>query len=409
VTSDLLDSLRMAVTAAPDDLVLRLHLAHLLIEAGQQAEAIRHAAVILQFDPAHSGALDLVAAQAGHPDHEFASVDPASGIGAPSPEDEELLRRLDAEFNGVVPPMFTELGPDFDLDLVGSPRTPDLTLADVAGMEEVKARLEAALLAPVRNPDLVRLYGKSLRGGLLLYGPPGCGKTYLARALAGEMGARMLSVSLADVLDMYVGQSERNLRAIFDIARHNAPCVIFLDEIDALGQKRSQLRSTAGRGTVNQLLTEMDGLAEDNEWVYVLGATNHPWDVDVALRRPGRFDRMVLVLPPDEPAREAILRRSLRDRPIAGIDTRALARQTEGFSGADLVFACESATESALLDSVRTGRARLIEMQDLEAAVADTQPSIGPWLQTARNVAEFSNSDGTYDDLLTYLRSRKLT
>ena len=472
----LLESLRTAVEAAPDDVTLRLHLARLLTEAGKHGEAVRHAAVILQYDPCHQGAVELIAGRAANPptptpptpppatgspvaeppvagppvtgppvtgppalagpmavaDQASTPVfDPLSGVLPPpaasrppvSTSDEELLRRLDSEFTGVVPPMYIESArySDFDeqdddqedddfIEMIGSftPEISNLTLADVAGMDEVKARLEAAVLAPIRNPELVKLYAKSLRGGLLLYGPPGCGKTFIARALAGEIGARLLCVSLADVLDMYIGQSERNLRAIFEIARHSAPCVIFLDEVDALGQKRTQLRSSASRGTVNQLLTEMDGLASDNEGVYVLGATNHPWDVDVALRRPGRFDRMVLVLPPDEKAREAVLRLSLRDRPIAAVDTGALARMTDGYSGADLAFVCESAAERALMDSVRTGRPRMIEMADLEAAVKDSRPSIGPWLQTARNVAEFANADGSYDDLLTYLRSRKL-
>jgi SpoVK/Ycf46/Vps4 family AAA+-type ATPase len=478
----LLESLRSAVESAPDDLTLRLHLARLLTEAGEHGEAIRHAAAVLQADPGHRGALDLIAGRAGVPAtlpgppvvadelvgaeqfsaeqfsaeqagaEQTAGPDragepgPAPEVPAPTPtvlpsptpapswgpqawspgsrstSDEEVLRRLDSEFSGVVPPMYVEsarndddgLEDDADEDdLIEmldafTPEVCELTLADVAGMDEVKARLEAAVLAPIRNPDLVKLYAKSLRGGLLLYGPPGCGKTFIARALAGEIGARLLSVSLADVLDMYIGQSERNLRAIFEIARHSAPCVIFLDEIDALGQKRTQLRSSASRGTVNQLLTEMDGLAGDNSGVYVLGATNHPWDVDVALRRPGRFDRMVLVLPPDEKAREAVLRFSLRDRPIAAIDTGLLARMTAGYSGADLAFVCESAAERALLDSVRTGHPRMIEMADLTAAVKDSRPSIGPWLQTARNVAEFANADGSYDDLLAYLRSRKL-
>src|SRR5581483_4330228 len=111
----------------------------------------------------------------------------------------------------------------------------------VGGMHEVKARLEAAVLAPMRNPKLRAMYRKSLRGGLLLYGPPGCGKTFLARAVAGEMGARFIAVSIVDVLDMWIGRSERNLHEIFSAARRNAPCVLFLDEIDALGHKRSQL------------------------------------------------------------------------------------------------------------------------------------------------------------------------
>ena len=253
-----------------------------------------------------------------------------------------------------------------------------LRLADVGGMTEVKARLEASLLAPLRNPELGRLYRKSTRGGLLLYGPPGCGKTYIARAIAGEMDARFIPVSLADVLGMFIGGSERNLQGLFEYARANAPCVIFLDEVDALGQKRTQQRSSATRGAVNQLLTEMDGVASDNAGVFVLGATNHPWDVDVALRRPGRFDRMVLVLPPDEAARRAVLRHHLDGRPIQGVDVADLAARTDGYSGADLAYVCDVAAERALLDSVRTGTTRMIGMPDLLAAVADVRPSTAP-------------------------------
>src|SRR5205085_5447940 len=131
---------------------------------------------------------------------------------------------------------------------------PEMTLADVGGMAEVKRRLNMAFLAPLRNPQIMRTYGKSLRGGLMLYGPPGCGKTFIARALAGELGAKFLSVGLSDVLDMWLGESERKLREIFDTARRNAPAVLFFDEIDALGQKRSHLRGGAGRNIVNQLL-----------------------------------------------------------------------------------------------------------------------------------------------------------
>jgi SpoVK/Ycf46/Vps4 family AAA+-type ATPase len=220
------------------------------------------------------------------------------------------------------------------------------------------------------------------------------------------MAAQFLAVSLADVLDMYIGQSERNIRGIFDEARNRVPCVIFLDEVDALGQKRSHLRNSAARGTVNQLLSEMDGLT-DNEGVFVIGATNHPWDVDVALRRPGRFDRMLLVLPPDAPAREAVLHHHLRGRPIANVDLGKLAKMTEGYSGADLAYICEGAAERALIDSAHNGTPRMIDMEDLQAAVKDIKPSIGPWLETARNVAEFANEGGVYDDLLSYMRSRR--
>ena len=398
-SDSLLTSLRTAVEAAPDDVALRMHLAQMLAAEGNSAEAVRHAAGVLQRDPDNTAAVRLISSTT-NPD----SAALAPPLPASADQEAETLRRLDSELADLAPPMYVgneaSEAPDYEIAAT------DLRLDDVAGMAEVKARLEAAVLAPIRNPELKRLYGKSLRGGLLLYGPPGCGKTFISRALAGEMTAQFLAVSLADVLDMYIGQSERNIRGIFDAARERAPCVIFLDEVDALGQKRSHLRNSAARGTVNQLLSEMDGLT-DNEGVFVIGATNHPWDVDVALRRPGRFDRMLLVLPPDAPAREAVLRHHLRGRPIANVDLGKLAKMTRGYSGADLAYICEGAAERALLDSAHSGTPRMIDMDDLEAAAKDVKPSIGPWLETARNVAEFANEGGAYDDLLSYLRGTR--
>ncbi len=284
-----------------------------------------------------------------------------------------------------------------------------VTLDDVGGLEPVKQRIREAFLEPMRNPAIAKAFGKSLRGGLLLYGPPGTGKTYLARAVAGELGARFLTVTLADVLDRYLGESEQNLRALFQRARRLAPAVLFLDEVDAIGGKRSQYSGSDGmRTVVNQLLQEMDGIGADNDGLFVLGATNHPWDVDTALLRPGRFDRVVLVLPPDAPAREAILRHHLRGRPLAGIDLGELVAQTDGFSGADLQHLAASAAEKAMMDSIATGEVRAITMADLRGALRDVRPSTTAWLQSARNVVQFANNDGRYDDLAAYLRSRHM-
>ncbi len=275
-------------------------------------------------------------------------------------------------------------------------------------MDEVKRRLELSLLAPLRNPEMMKLYGKSLRGGLLLYGPPGCGKTFIARAVAGEMSARFIAVGLADVLDMYIGQSERNLREIFETARRSAPCVIFIDEIDALGRKRSLQRHSGGRDVVNQLLSEMDSIGNDNRGVFVLAATNHPWDVDTALRRPGRFDRTLLVLPPDAPARAAILRYHLGERPAEGIDLRWVAEKTDGHSGADLAHVIESAAEMAMEESIASGRPRPIRQDDFKRALKEIKPSTRPWFEVARNYAMFANEGGMYDDLLEYLRAKRM-
>jgi SpoVK/Ycf46/Vps4 family AAA+-type ATPase len=440
----LLDSLRSAVTAMPDDVPLRLHLAALLLRAGQRDEAVRHLGAVLQRDPGNGEALALLTGQhpsapadpsvspertvapAGDSASSPAVADPADDGDAPAlptappappaagaGEDTASYdwSQAENELRDVLPAMFVgDAGSTSALDEARAydAESAGLTLADVAGLTEVKQRLEAAFLAPMRNPELRKLYGKSLRGGLLLYGPPGCGKTFIARAVAGELGARFITVSFADLIDMFVGRSERNIHELFEVARRNAPCVLFLDEVDAIGQKRSQLRNTPMRSAVNQLLLELDDVASDNTGVFLLAATNHPWDVDSALRRPGRFDRTLLVLPPDPAAREGVFRYHLRERPVAGIDLSKLSRLTDGYSGADIAHVCETAAERALLDSVTRGEPRLIGQADLEAAVSEVRPSLGTWFDTARNVALFANEGGAYDDLVAYLRKRRL-
>jgi AAA+ superfamily predicted ATPase len=448
----LLDSLRNAVTAMPDDVPLRLHLATMLMRAGQRDEAVRHLGAVLQREPGNAEAMRMLTTPAeapgrpasapaeaeASPERALSSPSPAPAtppaadrpagtpdaktpeVGAPQPDEADAQDQADGydwsqaedELRDVLPTMFVgeagSVSAGLDEARAYDAENTGLTLADVAGLDEVKKRLEAAFLAPMRNPDLRKLYGKSLRGGLLLYGPPGCGKTFIARAVAGELGARFITVSFADLIDMFVGRSERNIHELFEVARRNAPCVVFLDEVDAIGQKRSQLRNTPMRSAVNQLLLELDDVASDNTGVFLLAATNHPWDVDSALRRPGRFDRTLLVLPPDGPAREGVFRYHLRERPVAGIDLGKLSRLTDGYSGADIAHVCETAAERALLDSVKRGEPRLIGQTDLEAAVGEVRPSLGTWFETARNVALFANEGGAYDDLVAYLRKRRL-
>ena len=393
----LLESLRRAVATSPEDAALRLHLAELLVGAGLSDEAIPHLATVLERDPSSARARRLMTQAMAVPEADG----PADGTDFDWSEAEEQL-------GDVAPPMFVDPANEETTVEAWEVERVAVKLDDVGGLADVKQRLELAFLGPLRNPELRALYGKSLRGGLLLYGPPGCGKSFIARALAGELGAGLISLSIHDVLDMWVGRSEQNLHELFQLARRNAPCVLFVDELDALGQRRSQLHNSAMRTTVNSLLAELDGVESDNEGVFVLGATNHPWDVDTALRRPGRFDRMVLVLPPDEPAREAIFRTHLRDRPVANIDLGKLARATDGYSGADIAHVCEAAAEYALSEALKTGERRLIEMRDVEAALGEVRPSTGPWLEAARNVVLFANSDGSYDDLRAYLKQRKL-
>jgi SpoVK/Ycf46/Vps4 family AAA+-type ATPase len=418
-----LESLRAAVKSAPADIPLRLHLAELLIERGVREEAVGHLATALAKDPANPTASALMARALTGRDAAANGDRPAGDGGKSIPDDRSFnWSAAESQLADIVPPKFLDerdppterLEPqrvrgEADTErLLFDVERADVRLDDVGGMADVKKRLTAAFLAPMRNPKLRELYGKSLRGGLLLYGPPGCGKTFLAKAVAGELGAKFLSVGLNDVLDMWLGNSERNVHDAFMKARLNAPCVLFFDELDGVGQKRSQMRGGGVRNVVNQLLVELDGVSGSNEGVFVLAATNTPWDVDVALRRPGRFDRTVLVLPPDEPARRAILEYHLRDRPVSGVKLNVLARRTEGLSGADLAHVCETAAERALMDSVRTGEVRMIGMADLMAAADEVSSSTGAWFAAARNVAMYSNQDGTYDDLLAYLKRNKL-
>ncbi len=325
----LIASLLAAVGSRPDDMPLRLHLAALMQQADRLAEALAQVSHVLGVEPANPEAIRMLgsisaqlAGSPAAPPPADIPPDPRPGDGAPGeplPADAPPpstppgfdWSAAEEQVSDLAPPVFIDGSTGAEdpahAEPVDQPERPSLRLSDVGGMEHVKERLEAAFLAPLRNPELRKLYAKNLRGGLLLYGPPGCGKTFLARAVAGELGAGFYSVSLADVLDMYIGQSERNLRAVFETVRRHTPCVLFLDEIDALGQKRSQVRGQAMRGTVNQLLTELDDVSANNDGVFVLAATNHPWDIDSALRRPGRLDRALLVLPPDAAAREAIL------------------------------------------------------------------------------------------------------
>ncbi|MEM6108332.1 AAA family ATPase [Mycobacterium sp. 050272] len=403
--------LSAAVERSPDVVELRLHLAGLLADRGRYAEALGHCSAALRQDAGNANALSLVqrcsTELAASPQ---ASAEGTPGAGRSAGDVQFDWSSAERQVADIIEPAFVDAPADVvnegDFDVL---ERSGVRLDDVAGMADVKRQIELSLLGPIRNPELMKAYKVSARGGLLLYGPPGCGKTYIAKAISGELGANFYQVGIADVLHHWFGESERSIRSVFDSARRNAPCVLFFDELDALGHRRSALSGSSGmRPVVNTLLEEMDSATSTNDGVYVLGATNAPWDVDPALRRPGRFDRMIFVGLPDAEARTGILRSHLKDRPVAGIDLKSIAKRTDGFSGADLAHVCDSATQLAMSASMRSGQVRPVTMADVDEAAAQIRPSTGPWFEVARNIVEFANNDGTYDDLAKYLRRRKI-
>lgn len=281
---------------------------------------------------------------------------------------------------------------------------PKITFADIGGMEGVKEEIRLKIIYPLTHAELYKAYGKAIGGGILLYGPPGCGKTHLARATAGEIKAKFLAIGINDVLDMWMGNSEKNLHALFEQARNNSPCVLFFDEVDALGASRADLRHSGGRQLVNQFLAELDGLQAANEGLLILAATNTPWQLDTAFRRPGRFDRIVFVPPPDDQARAEILRIICQKKPLERVDFEQIARKTPDFSGADLKAVLDIAIERKLQEALQDGIPKPITTKDLLAAAKNVKPSTKDWFATARNHALYANQSGLYDDILKYLK-----
>jgi transitional endoplasmic reticulum ATPase len=321
----------------------------------------------------------------------------------------------DAEIDAVLrmPGIETGADPDMLLQELSQPgaqyfmEKPTMKFADVGGMQQLKNEISLKIIQPLKNPAMYKAFGKKIGGGILMYGPPGCGKTFIAKATAGEIDAKFISLGLHDILDMWVGSSEKNLHDIFQAARKNTPCVLFIDEVDALGASRSDMRQSAMRQIINQFLAELDGVKDSNEGVLILAATNAPWSVDSAFRRPGRFDRVLFVAPPDENSRKDILVTLLKDKPAEKIDAAQIAKLTAGYSGADLKAVIDIATEFKLDESLAKGVLQPITQKDIARAVKEHKATTGEWFTTARNYALYANETGLYDEILQYLNLKK--
>jgi AAA+ superfamily predicted ATPase len=383
-----LQGLKAALAVSPTNGPLRLQVAEILAELGRDSEALEQVRAALAHLP---------------PGPERAAAEALAERLTPGPLPENVT-----PIGGGGPFQVLRGGPPTGPDpLPVEPERERVDFSDVGGLDAVKENVRMKIVLPFQRPELFARYGKRTGGGILMYGPPGCGKTLLARATAGEVGARFMNVAIDQVLDMWFGGSEQKLAALFEEARRVAPTVVFFDEVEAIGASRQQMRGTAGRTLVNQLLSELDGVASANDRLLIMAATNAPWHVDSALLRPGRFDRVIFVPPPDPPARAEILRLHLRDRPVDGdLGLEALVNHTEGWSGADLADLVDRALELPLRDALRTGHARALTRADLQATLDQSRPTTEEWFATAKNYVSFANVGGLYDDLGQYLASR---
>ena len=281
-----------------------------------------------------------------------------------------------------------------------------ITFNDIGGLEEVKKQVRRKIINPFQNKKaLFDRFKRKAGGGVLMYGPPGCGKTMLARALATECNAHFYDVRAADVLDQYIGNAEKRIAQIFADARASRPVVLFFDEVEALAQRRQFDGAAKINTTVSALLTEMDGFSENNEGMLFLGATNVPWSLDSAFRRPGRFDRAIFVPPPDKVARKFILKTLLDDRPTSpDLNIDKIIDKSSGFSGADLSALVDTAIDIAIEDSDSVDTLSPLSNEQFAEAFKEIKSSVGEWLGQARSFAEYANESGMYDDLAAFLK-----
>ncbi|MNC22134.1 ATP-dependent zinc metalloprotease FtsH [compost metagenome] len=282
-----------------------------------------------------------------------------------------------------------------------------VTFEQVGGYEDLKDVIRMKIIKPFSSQSLFSKFKKKTGGGILMYGPPGCGKTFMAKATAGECRARFQAVHITDILDPYLGVSSQNIKDIFQNARTKSPCVLFFDEIDTIGFNRSKLASEHMRPIIDQFLTEIEGIDSNTQNMLIIGATNMPWDVDPAFKRPGRFDKVIFVPPPDKKARMTIMQLKMAGRPQeAFIDYDTLAEKTELYSGADLENVIETAAEYVIAEIMKTETERPIGTKDLLRAIDSTRPSTIEWLRTIKNYVKYSNQTGIYDDVERYLSKR---
>jgi transitional endoplasmic reticulum ATPase len=396
----------------PFDADARGRYARLLLEAGEPEIALAQFELLCQQSPhnagAHVGAARSLLALDQHADAltRYMKARALSGFVA-----DDELERLTNEARHTAPPhLHVVSSTERPADVIPIQKAPEesVRFSSIIGMDDLKKTIRLKIIEPFINPGLFQRFRAQAGGGILLYGPPGCGKTMTARAVANECNAAFFSIGISDVLNMWIGESERNLAALFEKARAETPCVLFFDELDALAFSRSKAHSEHTRTVVNEFLAQLDGMGCDNQGVLILAATNMPWDVDPAMKRPGRFSRQIFVPPPDAEARQRMLEVKLTGVPQEDINFAVLAKKTANFSGADMDGLIELAKESALHDALVNKNERPVSQADFEYALAELAPSTLDWLRTAKNLVKYAGDDRSYRDVEAYLKKAKL-
>jgi transitional endoplasmic reticulum ATPase len=375
----------------PHNIHTRLQLASLYLQIGEVEKAGVQISFVAKLEPNNRDVLTL---------QKIFEQQTKRSIGT---ESDENLQNYSKDNSQELIKIIDEMN---DISSSSSLEKPKNTFAEVGGMDKLKEEIRLGIIYPFQKPELYAKYGKKIGGGILLYGPPGCGKTFIARATAGQIQANFISVGIEEILDMYIGQSEKNIHSIFEEARQNRPTVLFFDEIDALSMDR--MKSNGKTALVNQFLTELDGISGNNQQLMIIGATNAPWQVDPAFKRPGRFDKVIFVEPPDKIARAEIFKLHLQDKPVDRLDYLKLADLTNLFSGADISKVCDIATESVMREALSGKEERNINMKDLEKAIKETNSSIKEWLGTAKNFARFANESGNYSAIGDFLKRNNI-
>ncbi len=260
---------------------------------------------------------------------------------------------------------------------------PSTRFKDVAGLDKVKGRILEYIVYPISKPELAKKYGREAGGGVIMYGPPGCGKTFIAKAAAGECQSSFISVKMSDIVDMYAGNTEKNIHNAFETARKHKPCILFFDELDGIAGKREGMDQSFEKRAINQFLIELDGAEYSNESVLAIGATNAPWDIDAALRRSGRFSKMIYIGEPDKKTRLELFRLHMKKRPYdPHLPFGRLSRMSENWSPADIAALCDEAASIPWKEAYETGKERLIVFADFIKAMSGEEgmkPSLPAW------------------------------